>query len=332
MKMLIVGLGSIGYRHALNAAKTSGIETAVFDTDSGRSEKTGDHLDAISFNDWENALAWRPHAAVVAVPTNLHISVARDLVGIGAHVLIEKPISHQIEGVDDLLKLAVKNKCKVRVVCNMRFHPAIKVVRDYFSEIGKPLFARAHYGNYLPDMRPGIDYRDVYCSRRDAGGGVILDGIHEVDYLTWLFGSVKAISCESAKLSDLNIDVEDYAHMIMRHANGFRSEVHLDYLRRSKRRGLEVLGSEGILLWQSEGKTPEQCKVSLHTIKNGWKTLLNEPTLNASFIYAELLGSFIREVQGVDGDMLLSGDMARHELAAVLAAHQSSVEGKVINV
>ena len=80
----------------------------------------------------------------------------------------------------------------MRVVCNMRFHPAVAALRHALPMIGKPLFAQAHYGNYLPDMRPGADYRTLYCASAAAGGGVILDAIHEIDYLIWLFGAVAA--------------------------------------------------------------------------------------------------------------------------------------------
>lgn len=330
MKLLVVGLGSIGSRHAANAAALPSVEAAVLDQAPGLSERLGESLGVPYFCDWAKALAWGPEAAVVAVPTYAHVDAARRLVEAGAHVLVEKPISNELRGVDEFLATAEKHGRRVQVVCNMRFHPAIKAVREALPEIGKPLFARVHYGNYLPDMRPGADYRGLYCARKDMGGGVILDAIHEVDYLSWLLGPVDAVSCESARLSGLDIDVEDYACLSLRHSGGVRAEAHLDYLRRCKRRGLEIVGGDGVLVWLSEGKQPESCTVRLYAAGNGWRTILEDPALDASPMYAELLSAFVASIRdGVD-DGLLDGREAKRELASVLAAHRSSEQGRVV--
>ena len=221
---------------------------------------------------------------------------------------------------------------KVYVVCNMRFHPALRAVREALPAIGKPLFARAHYGNYLPDMRAGADYRELYCARRQTGGGVILDAIHEVDYLSWFFGQPVSVSCESAKLSDLDIDVEDYAGIHMRHESGVRSETHLDYLRRYKRRGLEVVGENGSVIWLSEGKNPESCMVRRHVAGRGWETVFRDDALDASHMYAELMRRFVDAAQGRGDGELLTGRQAERELAAVLAAHSSGDRGRSISL
>jgi predicted dehydrogenase len=163
------------------------------------------------------------------------------------------------------------------------------------------------------------------------GGGVILDGIHEVDYLSWFFGDVVSVSCSSAKLSELDIDVEDYAHLNIRHASGVRSEIHLDYLRKYKRRGLEIVGTEGSLIWLSEGKIPEHCSVRLHTIANGWETVFEDSSLDASDIYLELLENFLTTINNGGSNNLLKGETAYMELAAAVAAHSSAREGKLIH-
>lgn len=332
MKILIVGLGSIGSRHAANVTRIPGLKAAVFDPAPGRAEYVGTRMDLEYFSNWQSALDWEPEAAVVAVPTSQHIPIARELVEIGANILVEKPISNRIDGVDAFLCTAEKRGLKVYVVCNMRFHPAIKALKKAISEIGKPFFARAHYGYYLPNMRPGADYRDLYCSRRETGGGVILDAIHEVDYLSWIFGPVEAVFCEAAKLSDLNIDVEDYAHLIMRHATGIRSEIHLDYLTRIKRRGLEVVGSEGSVIWLSEGKIPENCNVKQYTVEGGLRIILDEATLDASRMYLELMENFIAAINGGEDSMLLDGRTACIELTTAFAAHRSAEVGRIISV
>jgi predicted dehydrogenase len=205
----------------------------------------------------------------------------------------------------------------------MRFHPAVAALRSALPRIGRPLFAQAHYGNYLPDMRPGADYRTLYCARAASGGGVILDAIHEIDYLTWLFGPVERVSAEAGKLSDLDIDVEDYAAITLIHTSGVRSEVHLDYLQRSKRRGCVIAGSEGTLIWTSEGKSPEHCLVRFRAAgSDRWDTILEQPELDTAQPYVELMRRFLDPAAG-DGD-LLDGRGAAERLSVALAARQSA--------
>jgi predicted dehydrogenase len=322
MKILIAGLGSIGKRHATNAAKFA--ETAVFDIDRDAAETCRRELRLRSFSDFQTALEWKPDGVVVATPTSLHIPASLAAVDAGADVLVEKPISHSVDGVDNFLNRAEIFKRKVFVACNMRFHPAIKSIRENLDLIGRPLFARAHYGNYLPDMRLGVDYRTLYAASRKQGGGAVLDGIHELDYLTWLFGSVGTVLCHAQKLSDLEIDTEDYASISLRHISGVASEIHLDYLRPFKRRGCEVVGEQGMFVWQSEGKKPEKCSVRLYERKTGsWKSVFCCEDVDLNRPYEEMMEHFVNGMRGRDVP-LLRGRQAAEELSVVLRALKMS--------
>src|SRR5262249_27512737 len=207
--------------------------------------------------------------------------------------------------------------------CNMRFHPAVAALRRALPRVGRPLFARAQYGNYLPDMRPGTDYRTLYCARAEAGGGVILDAIHEIDYLVWLFGPIGRVSAEAGRIGNFEIDVEDYAGLHLTHRGGVRSEIHLDYLQRSKRRGCEIVGSEGTLIWTSQGKAPEQGLGRFRPAGNrDWETILDEPDVDAAAPFIELMTQFLT---GDEHDRnLLDGRGAAEDLAIALAAHKSA--------
>lgn len=322
MKILIAGYGSIGKRHAKNAAKL--VETSVVDINPRASEDCERELCIRSFTDLESALEWNPDGVVVATPTNLHIPIALASVEAGANVLIEKPISNSLNGVDAFLNRAEFLNRKVFVACNMRFHPAIFVLRQNLNLIGQLLFARAHYGNYIPEMRPNADYRKLYSASREQGGGVILDGIHEIDYLIWLFGPICEVKCNAAKLSNLEIETEDYACILLRHKNGIASEIHLDYLRPFKRRGCEIVGDQGMLIWQSEGKNPEKCSVRLYEKKTkGWKSLFYSENVNMNRPYEKLMKHFIAGIQGRDVP-ILGGREAAEELSVALTALEIS--------
>ncbi len=122
------------------------------------------------------------------------------------------------------------------------------------KRLGKLLFARVHCGSYLPDWRPGTDYRQNYAAREETGGGCILDCIHEIDLARWYLGEVEEVSCTAGHLSALEIDTEDVAILVCRHSNGAISEIHLDYVQRTYERGCQIVGEKGTIFWDFTNK------------------------------------------------------------------------------
>lgn len=323
MKALVIGCGSIGQRHAVNAARHATV--AVHDLDPARAQTAATAAGAQAFGDLAVALAWQPDVAIVATPHRHHLSAATAAIRAGAHVLIEKPLADTTAGVDAFLAEAAQRKRRAWVVCNMRFHPGVAALRRHLPRIGRVLYARAHYGNYLPSMRPGRDYRELYAARRVDGGGVILDAIHELDYLTWLLGDIEAVQCAAARLSALDIDVEDYATLALTHAGGARSTVTLDYLRQRKSRGCELIGEQGTLTWWSDGKAPERCRVALATAGAADVDVLEDlPDVDAQAPYAALVAALFAELARPGTTDLLDAATAARELAVALTARDAA--------
>lgn len=323
-RLLILGAGSAGLRHALSA-KELGVQTAIMDVNSEKVATAATKAGASTqFRDLESALAWKPDAVVVATPHIHHVPQAVSALRAGAHVLIEKPVSDRLDRAEELLAAERQSGRKAFVVCNMRFHPAVAGLRDNLELIGAVRYARAHYGNYLPNMRPGADYRTLYCARAATGGGVMLDAIHEVDYLTWLLGPVTAVQGVKAKLSDLDIDVEDFANIVLAHKGGAHSVITLDYLRPWKRRGCEIVGENGILLWESEGKQPEDCTLRFIAAEPGnSRTLIDGAEIDTAKPYVRMLDDFMGAASGRPHRMQTAADAVERLRAAINARAQS---------
>jgi predicted dehydrogenase len=270
------------------------------------------------------ALAWKADAAIVATPPKHHLGIADQLVSAGVPVLIEKPISLSIDGVEALIGKAARKSVPLHVACNMRFHMGPATLKQALPGIGKPLFAFAHYGNYLPAMRPGVDYRTLYAAQRAEGGGVILDAIHEIDYLAWLLGTVGSVACEARRLGGLDIDVEDHAIMNLSHASGAHSNVQLDYLRRRKSRGCEIVGSDGTLTWHSDGKAPERVRVERAGPDGTVTVLASDDAYDANTMYVAMLDAFLDAASGKPAPGLQTGAQALAALTAACAAHESA--------
>lgn len=252
MKFLIAGLGSIGRRHLRNLVSLGERDIVLYRTH----QSTLPDEDLQDFpveTDLQAALDRKPDAVIVANPTALHLQVAQPAAERGIHLFLEKPVSHSLEGVHKLQETVVRQKVKVLVGFQFRFHPGlrrIKVLLDQ-STIGRPLSARAHWGEFLPGWHPWEDYRQGYSARPELGGGVILTLCHPLDYLRSLLGEITALWAFSAADSELGIPVEDRAEIGLRFQSGVIGSVHLDYLQRPPAHRLEIIGSGGTLQWDN---------------------------------------------------------------------------------
>jgi predicted dehydrogenase len=244
----VLGLGLIGRRHAALLVEAGWHVTAYDPLPTVEALPNG----VVRARSRDEALA-TADIAVVATPTAYHLDDALAAVRAGCHVLVEKPLATGPEGVDELAVEAEASERVVAVAMSLRFHPGPATVVDMVrsGSIGTPWLAEVSFGAYLPDWRPGVDYRTTYSARAELGGGVLLDVVHELDYVTWALGPAVEVSAWLDRLSDLEIDVEDTALIHLRHAAGARSSIALDYLDRSYRRTCRVVGSEGSVQWRA---------------------------------------------------------------------------------
>jgi predicted dehydrogenase len=159
--------------------------------------------------------------------------------------------------------------------------------------------ARAQFGQYLPDWHPWEDYRKGYSAQRGLGGGVVLDRIHELDYLTWLMGDATAVTALVGHLSHLEIDTEDTAEILLQFANGAFGSVHLDYVRRSYDCALEVIGDQGTIQWCYQDH-----EVRWQTAgKASWETH-RWPDYDGNAMYVEEMRHFLRALAGKEAPVL----------------------------
>jgi predicted dehydrogenase len=251
------------------------------------------------------------------------VALARRALGAGSHLFIEKPISSTVDGARSLVAEAERQGRLLAVGFNLRFLPSLRRVRDLLQDkrIGKVLAVRAEFGSYLPDWRPGRDYRENYAVRAAQGGGILLDAIHELDYLGWLFGEATDVLCTAAHVSDLAGDTEDLAEVTLRFESGVVAQAHLDYLQRVYRRNLQVIGDAGVISWDY----PTHTVTVLAPDARPETMSLDEGATNG--MYWEELRHFIRCLEGRESP-LIDGREALRSLGLVEAAKVSAREGR----
>jgi predicted dehydrogenase len=169
----------------------------------------------------------RPDYIIVANSTSDHKETLESLIELGFSglVLVEKPL---FESQYDLSGNRFK---QLFVGYNLRFHPMITRLNDFVVN-NNILSVQAYAGQYLPQWRPDRDYSICYSSSKKAGGGVIRDLSHELDYLNWLFGGWKRIVAQVGRFSQLKIDSDDLACLVLEMGKCSIVNVQLNYLDR----------------------------------------------------------------------------------------------------
>jgi len=252
VRFLIVGLGSIGRRHLRNLRALGQQDILLYRTH--RATLPDEDLEGLPvFTDLAQALAEKPQGVVIANPTAAHLGTALPAARAGANLLIEKPVSHTLEGLDELREALALNHARAMVGFHFRYHPVLAEVRQILTEgsLGWTLSGRAHWGEYLPGWHPWEDYRASYAARMDLGGGVTNTLSHPFDYLRWMLGEVVYVSAALGKLSDLELDVEDNTDALLEFANGARVSVHLDYYQQPASHTLDLSCERGRILWDN---------------------------------------------------------------------------------
>ena len=201
----------------------------------------------------EHDLLERASAVVIASPNHLHVTQLDAAVEAGNDVLVEKPLAvTPTPEVEATLDRARSGGRIVGVGCNLRFVPAIELARESLNDgaLGRVLRVSAEFGYDLRRWREGPDWREAYSSRPEQGGGILLDAIHEFDYLHWLFGDVSRIACFGGPRSSLELEVEDVVGVLLDFASGVIGSIALDYASGVYRRGLQIVGEEASLSWR----------------------------------------------------------------------------------
>lgn len=278
MKFLIAGLGSIGRRHMRNLVALGEHDIVLYRT--GKSTMPDDELAGFpQETDLPTALEkYQPDAVIVANPTAFHLDIAIPAARAGCALLLEKPLSHSMDRLDELQTTVSQKKIKALVGFQFRFHPGLVRARQLIQEgeIGRVISAHVHFGEYLPAWHPWEDYRQGYAARADMGGGVVLTQCHALDYLPWLVGNVDSVWGFTAKLSDLDVNVEDTAKIGLRFENGALGSIHLDYNQQPPAHFFEVVGTRGSLQWNlSDGATriyrAEKKDWEVYPLPAGWE-------------------------------------------------------------
>lgn len=316
----------MGQKHIRNL-KSLGMENvSVCDTNASNLSKVTTEYNVKGYNDFTEAIgASSPDAVLICTPPYLHVSQAFNAIKYGAHVFVEKPLSNSTDGVFDLISEARQQNKIIQVGYNFRFQKGLIKMKELLDDgqIGRVLWARAEYGQYLPDWRPNQDYRNIYTAKKSEGGGILMDASHEIDYMLWLLGEIDTLHCIAGTISDLEVDVEDTASINLRFKSGSIGEIHLDFVQRAFSRTCKIVGTEGTLIWGALEPSLKWFNID----SNSWQNINVESELNDK--YRDEIETFLCSVND-SLETVNDATSGLRTLNVVLACQESASTGLAI--
>jgi predicted dehydrogenase len=323
----VVGCGSIGKRHIRNLIALGQPRVIGVDPRQDRRDEAAAIGASVAVS-LEDAIAQGANVVFITSPNRYHRDSLETAVQADCHIFMEKPLDVVSDGLEQILETMRSKNLVGMMGGNWKFHPSLKRLKHELETgtIGRVLTANMVAGQYLPDWHPWEDYRLGYSARADLGGGVLLDS-HELDYATWLLGPAVAVACLAGKLSDLEINTEDSASLMLELHTGIHVSLQLDYTQRLYRRVYAFNGSEGSLIWDAAERN-----VRRHQVSSGEWTVWDEPRgYDVNTMYLKQTEHFL---QALTGEVQPITPLAQglKVLRLIEAAKRSSLERRFINL
>lgn len=244
MKFVIIGLGSIGLRHK-NNLEILGHEVASCHHDDDLEEKIETE---------------KPNGVLICNLTSQHLKTALQLIKFDLPIFIEKPLSHNLDNIDQL-------KGNILVGYCLRFDRSLIEFKQKINQ-EKIQSVKIVCKSWLPDWHPNTDYRQSYSAKKDLGGGVLLDLSHEIDYALWFFGQVKLVKAKLQSAPELNIETKAVADLDLEFQNNIRVKIYLSYASHEPKRYCEIKFKGGkILRWDYQTNNEIYIEEMKHFIK-----------------------------------------------------------------
>ncbi len=304
MKFLVVGLGSMGKRRIRNLQALGHTALAGFDPRDDRREEASSRYRVGIFDSFDKALAeFKPDALVISTDPSLHMEYAQPAVNQGLHCFIEASV---VEGerIAELCKALEGTKLVMVPSCTMRYYPGPIAIRDIIrsGKIGKPLNLNYLTGQYLPDWHPWEHIQDFYVSKRETGGAREIVPF-ELTWINEIFGDPMPLACVKEKLTDMEADIDDLYHCLLRYPNDMLANVTVEVISRPKAiRELNILGSSGRLAFSAD----ENCVRYIAVGEEDWTRInLSSGTVEKGYInpeepYISEMADFVKAIKAAD--------------------------------
>jgi len=300
MKILIVGLGSMGKRRIRNLLKHGNKNLIGFDTREDRRNQVKRKYGVKTFCDFKEALKNKPEAMIISTPPDSHTKYANIAIDNNIHFFTEVNLSSK--EIIHLLKKLGRKSIVAAPSCTMRYHPIVKKLKELIDKktIGRILNVQHHFGHYLPEWHPWEDYRDFYVSKKETGAAREIVPF-ELIWLTYLFSEIKSVYGRINKVSKLETNIDDIYEILLEFKNKILATMTVDVISIPSFKETKILGEKGAILCNfndgiikiNKGKSTKTIKLKMGKIARGYKG-----NTGAESLYEEEIEAFLDAIMG----------------------------------
>jgi predicted dehydrogenase len=253
VKILVLGAGSIGRRHIANLRQIGMTDLVIADPSQVALDKARAIAGEASFTEDPGSAFNRGSfgAVFICSPPQLHLSQLDAALDHGAHVFVEKPFSLKSDGAEAVLRKADASQLKVMTAFNMRYLDLIRTMKKWLDEgrIGRVLGCRIGLSSFMPNWHPDEDYRQGFMAFWHSGGGALFDYSHGIDLAQWFAGEIESVACLQ-RTTLLEMETDDVSAVTCVTRGGAVCSFYFDFVDRMPRKSLELIGSEGTMIWE----------------------------------------------------------------------------------
>jgi predicted dehydrogenase len=301
MNYLVIGLGSMGTRRVRNLQALEQKSIAGFDPREDRRQASENKYSIQTYTDIEVAISeFKPDAFVISTPPDLHMEYANLALKHNIHCFIEASVVDR----DKIIELDIEAKKKNLIMapsCTMRFYPGPKEIKRIIQEnlIGDVLNINYITGQYLPDWHPWEDIKDFYVSKRETGGAREIVPF-ELTWLNDIFGDATPISCHKNKITNMDVDIDDIYHCMLKYNENTICNLTVDVVSRPKAtREMRIYGSSGLIVFSADTNSVK----FINTQMDDWKvTSFEQGTVESNYINPE--EPYIEEMRAFKNSVL----------------------------
>lgn len=268
MNILFIGLGSIGQRHlriikklykkkvTIFYLKTTNNNLIINDKLEAKKVKSISKHYKISEIKFPQITPGFIDLTFITNPISLHVRYALKIAKLRSNLFIEKPLSHNLDNIQDLVKISKKNKIKIYIGYHLRFHPGIIKLKNLIIKktLGKPISGLFYFGEYLPMTRTFVDYSKTHMAQRKLGGGATLCLSHQIDLSLHLLKNIKLDYASINKKSNLKINTDDNCKIIVKDENNSSYIIMLNFLDNPSSNFIKLNFEKGFVEWNYKDK------------------------------------------------------------------------------
>lgn len=294
MKFLVIGLGSMGKRRVRNLIALGHKDNvAGFDLRDDRREEAKKYGIDI-YDNFEKVMNdFKPDAFLISTPPNLHMHYAYIAEKNDIHCFIEASVV-DAEKILELANTIKEKKILMAPSCTMRYYPMPIKIKKLINDgvIGKVLNYNYQTGQYLPDWHPWEKIENFYVSNPDTGGCREIVPF-ELTWLNDMFGDSEPLACVRKKLTDMEAEIDDIYHCILKYPNNVIGNLTVEVVSRPKAtREIRILGSVGEIVYSADNNELRY----INTTMDEWKRInFDSGTIENGYINPE--EPYINEVK-----------------------------------